>query len=145
MTIPYTREITLTAVGGSHSCVVLPVPPLGILTRLIVKQLSGALDGFSYTLYDRGDCCTGVPLDSLNPNDLADRIDPDLHRVMEPQTVTSGQSTSGKFNVQYPYVNRDERHPVTGQLTYALYLDLLPSGAGSKNFAIAYTVTTDHK
>lgn len=144
MTIPYTREITVSAQGGQHACVKLPVPPLGIITRFIVKQLTGATDGFSFEVYDRGDCCAGENLDSLNPNDLISRIDPDLHRVMAKQTVSSGQNASSQFNVQYPYVNRDERDPTTMKPTYALYLDLLPSGSGAKDFAVAFTVTTDH-
>jgi hypothetical protein len=144
MPIPYTREVEIAATGGEHICVTLPAPPRGTVKRFIIKQLDGVLAGYSYDLYDRGDCCYGEVEASVNPNDDAAKIDAELHKLQATQTVAGGTATKEQFALDLAYVNRDEQDPWQRRASTAIYLDLLPAGTGEKNFAVAYTIVIEN-
>ena len=59
----YSRVVEATVTGGAANCIELPMPPRGILERLIVKQTAGANVDFDYVVYNRkGACATGIDL-----------------------------------------------------------------------------------
>ena len=60
----YSRVVEASVTGGVSNCVELPVPPRGVLDRLVVKQTdaSAAVD-FDFIVYNRkGACPTGNDL-----------------------------------------------------------------------------------
>jgi len=138
--VPYTNEKQVVVESGVRTCVTLPAPARGTLTRLVVKQLDGALAGFDFDLYDRHDACSGVSPDSLNPEDGAELVDQDLHRLQARQTVAAAAAISGQYNLSIPYVNRDERDAAMQIPSGVLYLDIEAAGTGDKTFGIAWTV-----
>jgi hypothetical protein len=143
MTTPYCSQVDVTAIGGTNLCVTLPAPARGIVVRLVVKQMSGALDGFTYELYDREDACASVATDSTNPDDLTWFADADIHRIQAKQTVNASANTGAQYGLLLPYINRDEQDPYMRTPKTAIYLDLLAAGSGEKDFSIAVTFTAD--
>jgi len=55
----YSRTVSFVGVAGSPVCVELPLPPRGILERLIVTQLTGTPGGGTVVVYDRKGACLG--------------------------------------------------------------------------------------
>ena len=59
----YSRVVEASVTGGVSNCVELPVPPRGVLDRLVVKQTDGTLEDFDFIVYNRkGACPTGNAL-----------------------------------------------------------------------------------
>jgi len=59
----YSRVVEATVTGGVSNCVELPVPPRGVLERVIIKQTSGTDVDFDFVVYNRkGACPTGIDL-----------------------------------------------------------------------------------
>ena len=59
----YSRVVEATVDGGTSNCIELPVPPRGVLERVIVKQTSGTDVDFDFVVYNRkGACPTGIDL-----------------------------------------------------------------------------------
>lgn len=55
----YSRTVSFTGVAGTPICVELPVPPRGILERLIITQVSGTPGGGTVSVFDRKGACVG--------------------------------------------------------------------------------------
>lgn len=142
MGLPYIKSLTVTADSGESNCIELPAPPRGQLERIIVKQTSGALDGYSFDVLDRNDACDSVSEQSSNPDDNVELLDKELHKVIPTQTVAATESTSENFfDSGKSYENQDERNVNTMRLNDALYMDLQPTTAGTtKTFQISYTI-----
>ena len=59
----YSRVVEATVDGGASNCIELPVPPRGVLERVIIKQTSGTDVDFDFVVYNRkGACPTGIDL-----------------------------------------------------------------------------------
>lgn len=59
----YSRVVEASVTGGVSNCIELPVPPRGILDRIVVKQTDGASEDFDFIVYNRkGACPTGNDL-----------------------------------------------------------------------------------
>ena len=55
----YSRTVAFTGVAATPICVELPLPPRGILERLIVTQVSGTPGGGTLSVYNRKGACVG--------------------------------------------------------------------------------------
>lgn len=141
--IPYTREDTFETVAGQENCIALEVPFRGFLQRLVVKQTSGTLSGYSFDLYDRRDACAIYAESSQADEDFENELQAkEVHRLIATQTVAGGQAVSAQYGLSIGYENRDERLPDSRRATGKLYLSITPGGTGAKTFAIGYTVAS---
>lgn len=140
MSTPYSREIEFTAISNQSTCVVMPTHGRGYLQRLIVKQIDGVAEGFTYNVFNRIDACSSVQESSQNSEDHAELMDRDMHKVLPTQSVSNGNVLSELFEKEWPYENRDERD-VSMVTKKQLYLEIVPNGTGTKTFQVAYTAT----
>jgi hypothetical protein len=53
----YSRVVEASVTGGVSNCIELPVPPRGVLDRLVVKQTSGSDVDFDFIVYNRKGAC----------------------------------------------------------------------------------------
>lgn len=53
----YSKTVEASVTGGIANCVELPMPPHGILDRLIIKQTSGVDVSFDFKVYSRKGAC----------------------------------------------------------------------------------------
>jgi hypothetical protein len=144
MSRQYARTKEVTLVGGQANCVWLPAPQRGTLNRLIIKQISGTLGGYTVKVLDRYDACSGVAEVSNSyepdtPEGENKLMDAELHQIIAELTVAGSAALTENFGLNAGYENRDEqdvrRTPET-----KIYLDITPVGAGAKDFQIAYTI-----
>ena len=124
MFIPASRETTIQAASGTTTIFALPAPPRGMLSRIVVKQTSGTLEGFEFSV-----------LDQQSPTDA------DLHTIVGKVTVSAGTGLYANYALSAYYENRDPRPDTMPRRTGAIYLSLKPSGSGTKNFAVAWTAS----
>lgn len=149
---------TINATGGTELGIKLPVSPRGIISKLIVYDLSTTAEGFTYQLYNASIACPP----GNNPTTVAtgNNVVYELYQVSPQFTVASGKRVSansqgssedGTVNLNLAYVNMDTLKGNSAVSTdtstnpgNALYLKLNPSGSGAKKFAVALTtlVTT---
>jgi hypothetical protein len=151
--VPYIQQVEVECVSDSPNCVELPAPYRGHLRRLIVVQVDGSADGFSYDLYDRFDAC-GQEIPIMSPPSTttstttttnAPWLEPEfleslLHKLQDTQTVAAASMSKEQYSLDLSYINRDEQDPITKRPTPALYMDVRPAGSGVKTFRIAYTI-----
>lgn len=137
MGIPYTRQQAFTVPGGETRCVHLRVPYRGTLTRLVVRQISGDVDGFTLNLFDRQDACPGVSEQDANPED-AELHDPLVHQLMAEQTP--GGDALELYALSIPYVNQDEQDLTSRRPHDALWMTVAVGGSGDKGFNVGFTV-----
>lgn len=131
-----TSQFEFDAEGGENRCIELPAAARGKLERLVIKQISGAVAGFTYDVLDRRDACESEAAISSS-FDTITLLDKELHRIM-PQQVVVGAADS-HFDMAYTYQNQDEQ-PATLTPKTRIYLDIAPGGSGTKTFQVAYTV-----
>lgn len=128
--LPYTFNTQTTVVSATPKFIVAKAPYRGAVTRLIVKQVSGSLEGFTVDLYDD------------NPEDTTDGLDADVHKVIDTMTADAASSTVLTFEVVSPYVNKEvDSTDAALRPQSRLYIEINASGTGSKNFDISLTTT----
>ena len=134
MSIPYTAIVSAqTLPSAANSTVTVNVPNRGIVTKLIVKQTSGTLEGYTVDLYSRIEAANG---------DL-DTFENDLYKLMSQVTVASSASVTEQYALVSSYVNEDDRDTILEKPLNRLHLRINPAGTGNKNFEIAITVTAE--
>lgn len=136
--------------SGEATCVPLPVPHRGVLSRLIVKQTDGTLDGFAADVYDREENCPPIPSEPVPETDpLGEEgetevvFDSEVHKVIDTLTAASSAASVALFGGGSAYENKDvpasNRCPVN-----RLYLSLVPEGTDTdKIFHIGITVVSN--
>lgn len=134
----YTGNHEIEVVSGSENCAVLLAPTRGTLRRLIVKQISGTLDGFTFNLYDRLDACS-TEEEVSSSFDQINLFDPELHRICPEVTITATNALSELFDVEHGYENQDEQD-IRRTPNSRIYLSINASGAGTKIFQITYSI-----
>ena len=53
----YSRVVEASVTGGVSNCIEIPVPPRGVLERIIVKQTAGTDVDFDFVVYNRKGAC----------------------------------------------------------------------------------------
>lgn len=134
----YEQGKEFTATSGQDNCVVLPAPPRGILRKLVVKQVNGVADGFTFNLFNRSDACPSVAevSDPFDPDAL---LDPDLHKIQDEIAISAPTLISSQFGFQRGYANEDEQD-VRRTRASRIYLSINPGGAGDKLFQVGYAI-----
>lgn len=133
-------QSALTVTGGHNVTVALPVLGRGVLTMLMVAQLTGTLEGFTYTLYKSKDA---VP---VGIDQTPGALEP-LFRVVGPVPVATsknvfdggaGWQNDGVSNLYVPFHNVDA--PVGNSIPNLVYLNIAAAGSGSKTFGASLTI-----
>lgn len=143
----YENGFEFTVTSGQDVCVELPAPPRGALLKLVIKQISGALDGFTANMYNRQDACAAVAEISSSfeptpgvPDFGANKLlDPELHRIIPEVSVAASSDISAQYQLTAGYENRDEQD-IRRTATSRLYLDINAGGSGDKQFQVAYAI-----
>ncbi len=150
-----TAPINVT--GGTTVGVPVFASRRGTIKKLRVVQLSGTLEGFTYTLYNTIAACQadGSALSTVTlPSGVVVTVYEKLYRVTPALTVasaaaeyasTEGYPEDGVSNLELPYEIKDgaDGSPLTGTSTGKaphLQLKLVVGGTGAKVFGIAMTI-----
>jgi hypothetical protein len=132
----------LAATGGQVNCFPIDVTIRGILTTIIITQVSGVQAGFTWALFDDEQACSGFAgSDSLveGPGDSTGDLPDEISRVT-PDRSTAG-NTDEYFADQapgghgYTFVSRFDHSKNT--FSRRAYLKIAPGGSGAKEFAIS--------
>lgn len=138
MGTPYTKQQNFDIVGGTTQCVRLNVPYRGTLTRLIVRQTFGTVDGFTLNLFDRADACAGAVEQSSNLDDDTQLHDSAVHQIMAEQTPPG--DILELYDLSIPYANQDEQDLTSRRPSDALWMEITVTGEGTKSFDLGFTV-----
>jgi hypothetical protein len=134
--------------AGQEWAFELPMTGRGALTKVMVVQLTGALEGFSYTIYNKRAACPP----GQNPTAAAASagVVEQLYRVFGPVTVPSGKSyfdtgtaiwpNIGALGVFIPYHNLDKDQSTN--VTDALYIKIAAGGTDSADKVFGVALTT---
>lgn len=144
----------ISVTGGSETGIALPILTRGMISKLLVVQLSGTLDGFTYQLYNAKAACPP----GANPTTVAtgNSVPYQIYAVTPPFVVAStksqfstaeGSSEDGTTNLNFAYMNCDNTTGPANLVTTAsstnamgyLYLKLNVSGTGAKTFGVSIT------
>ena len=142
MSTPYVRGLkAVDLTSGQPNCVPIACPPRGTLRRIIVRQTSGALEGFSYDLLDRSEVCADGTTTTPEPSTAEPLLlHEELHKLQATQVVAGSASTSAQYAAEILYENRDARPEKGLAPTARLYVEITPAGTGDKDFEIVYTI-----
>jgi hypothetical protein len=131
MTVNSTYKQT-TATSAEANKVTVTAPYRGVLNKIIVKQTSGTLAGFTVDVYD---CDPDAPPDTDNK---------DVHQIIGRLTVAAASDTAASYQLNAAYLNReitsgDASLRPKGRIT----LVITPAGSLSKPFHIGITTVND--
>lgn len=135
----YENAVEAEAASGGYNCVELYAPGRGVMNKLVIKQISGASEGFTARLYNRKGACANEAEQSSSPEDDTIPVDSDLHLVLSEISVSAGSVTSAQYQLTAGYQNQDESGILKTPKT-RLYLDIQPGGSGNKLFQVAYAI-----
>ncbi len=137
--VPYQYQDRYSVTAGADNCVEVPAPIRGRLRRLVVQQVSGALDGFTVRLYTSESAC------GRSGNSYADVADASLlsesmFQIGYDYVVAASSDLLNQQALDVPYV--DNEMAGNGRLKSALFVKLTPAGSGTKVFDVGYTIDT---
>lgn len=124
------RESALVA-SGSDAVIEVGVPFRGMMNRAVVRQTSGALEGFTVDIYERRDDVAAGSSSSLDVTDLSGSVGPRL-------TANSMADEAAAFGVFYPYTNGNGS---LAKRVPKLYVVIDPAGSGDKHFEIELSIS----
>lgn len=125
------KYASLSATSGQDNYLALPITFRGTITRIVVKQTSGTLAGFTVDLYD---------CDPLAP---PDGLDADVHKIIGTLTAAAAASTVADYDMIPAYENQEvDTDDASKRQKPRIYIKINPSGTGAKTFHIGYTTTT---
>lgn len=131
MTVNSTYKQT-SATSAQANKVTINAPYRGELVRLVIKQTSGTLAGYTVDVYD------------CDPDSPPNSDDKDVHQIVGRVTVACSASTSITSDIRAPYINQeitsgDASLRPKGRIT----LVITPAGTLAKNFHIGITTVND--
>lgn len=139
MGVPYESEpISIEAVGGVATTIVVEFPGRSHIQKIIVSQISGVLVDFTIELFNYITAMPNEQSESLSDPE-GDPIPLDCYRICSPLSST----TPGRFmhfteeatgGQGYMFFCRDKNPGRQGQIMRNLYLRITPAGSGPKTF-----------
>jgi hypothetical protein len=137
MPAPFFKTTQLEVAGGETEIFEIPAPPYGVLNRLWLSQITGALDGFSLSLY------TSEKPAGDSQDDFSEAEDDDISagafEVLPTQIVSASSATLSLFEKNYAYVVNE--YLLNGVLRHSkLFAKLVVAGSGDKAFELAYLI-----
>ena len=134
--IPYERHRRLEAVGGETLYFEIPTPPSGVLNRLVLRQASGVLAGFTLDLYT-SETPSGDTTDDYSEVD--DDTGSELNfQVLPTQTVAALSASLALYEKNYGYVSNELASE--GRRKSVLFGKLVVAGSGAKLFDLSYVI-----
>lgn len=145
MGVPYETKPKAGIVipGGETETLTVPFPPRSLISKVVVIQTAGAMDGFTVELFNHVDSLEATKLsESSSDPETHASIPLDCYRVGSPLSVPSGQSRLFYFSDEATgghgllfFCQDSPRADRRGQNMPNLYLRITPNGSGSKTFA----------
>ena len=131
MTVNSTYKQT-TATSAQANKVTVNAPYRGEINRLVIKQTSGTLAGYTVDVYD------------CDPDSPPNGDDKDVHQIIGRLTVANLASTTATYEMRAPYINQeitsgDASLRPKGRIT----LVITPAGTLVKDFDIGLTTSND--
>lgn len=120
----------LTSLNSAATTQALGISWRGTITRLIVKQVTGTLAGYTVDIYD------------CDPADTPEGYDADIHKIIGTITVAAAASTAANYDMIPAYENQEVRDDPSLMRESRIYIKVTPAGTGDKVFVIGYTTTT---
>ncbi len=138
----YENGEEFNVVSNQDNCVVLNAPPRGTITKFVIKQVTGAEEGYVFNVYNRKDACpseaeisTSTEFGDQAPGPL---LDSELHQIM-PEVTVSTVALDEQHGVRFDYANEDAQD-VRKRRNSRIYLGINPVGTGAKDFQVMYTI-----
>jgi len=136
---PTTFQLQGSSSAGEAIVINVPCSDLGFVNRLVVKQTSGTLSGFTVDLYDREEAAKGIA--EINYGiDSRSLLDAETHKVIPQQSAGSGVASVSLLGGSYAFQNIDEKSSKHGMPPSGLWLVIDPLGIGATTFDVAITV-----
>lgn len=137
MATPYEKSFQVDGCeSGEDNHVQLRYPPRGDLNKVIVKQVSGALQGFNFDIYNSKQPLENAGIGGPGSSSAeAAGFDDEAYKVLPTQSVAAAAATKemlGTDNI-FPYCNRDGG---PSNLQRFIYIRIKPLGTGQKDFQV---------
>lgn len=136
MSVAYERTIEVSATSGEPNDIELGLPMRGTIRKLIVNQVTGNDEGYSFDLYNN-EAAVKAAVGSESSDSAA--AQPNQHKVIPTQTVAPGSRAVEHWEKVWAYANADGT-PSTRKTR--LYLRITPNGTGIKSFELSFAIDT---
>lgn len=133
---PYERHLQVEGTSGTPLVFEIPAPISGVLNRLVVKQTSGALAGFTVDIYT-SEAPSGDDTDDYSEVE-DDTGDAAAFQVLPTQTVNAAASTLALYEKNYGYVVNELAGE--GRRKSSLFVKITIAGTGVKEFDFSYLI-----
>lgn len=128
MATGYSKVVTFSVTCGTPACIELPMPPRGILERLIVTQVSGPAEEGTINVYDRkGACIAGTDLNVAHSGVIDSIYDvsgsagvetTEPHNLLPGDTFEVKNATETTYNTTFTVVSVTNDHQVVTNVSY---------------------------
>lgn len=128
MATGYSKVVQFTVVCGTPACIELPMPPRGILERLIVTQVSGPTEEGTLNVYDRkGACIAGHDLNVAHSGVIDSIYDVSgsagvetttPHNLLPGDTFEVKNATTTAYNVTFTVVSVVNAYQLVTDVAY---------------------------
>lgn len=142
MGVPYeTKPVVVDVPGGQTKTVRLNFPARALISKLIVTQMTGALDDYTVEMFNHADAMEATEQSASSSDADGQRLPLDVYRVGNPKVGVAGKlayfsdETTGGAGLQF-YCQDEENPQRRGQVQRNLYVRISPGGTGSKSFAV---------
>ena len=135
-TIPYEKTFKLDAVTlGEDNFFTLKLPPRASIDKLIVRQETGALGGYTVDIYNKNTVLPGSSSSSISGG--IEPFSPEIHKVIPTQTVANSVAGLELFTPGGGFIYENLDSPQRTNHVYALYMKISPAGSGTAEFHVA--------
>lgn len=142
MGVPYETKpkAGILIAGGQTKTELVNWPSRSFISKVVVVQTSGNIDGFTVELFNHVDAMEGTERSDSSSDSDGDKIPLDCYRVGSPMTTDDDKllyfsdEATGGHGLQF-YCQDVDRADRRGQKQPNLYMRITPSGSGAKTFA----------
>lgn len=107
MKSPFESTVTGITTGGAKTAVEITVPHSGIISRLVVNQSAGTVDGYTVDIYSKLSYA-GTTISALGyGTDTSPGTQTVIGKVIPTLTVATSTAAGELFDIAYPYKNND--------------------------------------
>jgi len=134
MKTPFESTVTGITTGGAKTAVEIAVPYSGIISRLVVNQSAGTVDGYTVDIYSKLSYA-GTTISALGyGTDVTPGTQTVIGKVMPTLTIASSTAAGELFDVAYPYKNNDAN--LRGMHHNVLHIIIDPGAATNQVYEI---------
>jgi hypothetical protein len=122
----------VSVTSGTPYKLQLGAPYRGELNRIVVKQTSGTLAGFTVDVYD------------CDPDSPPNTDDKDVHKILGTITVAGSASTAAEYDKRYAYANKEiDSTDLSLRPKSRITIVINASGTLAKPFHVGITTSND--